>query len=182
MIKVSVLLADGFEEIEGLTVVDLLRRAQIYVATVAIGEDYLVQGSNGISVQADELFADADFSDVDVLVLPGGQPGTTHLKEHEGVRAVIKEFAEKEKLIAAICAAPTVLADLGLLEGKRATCYPAVEEELKGAVVTRVPVTVDGNFITSRGLGTAIDFALEIITVLMGKQKALEVAESVVYE
>ena len=179
---VYLFLAEGFEEIEALTVVDLLRRAQIFVGTVSIGEDYMVHGSHGISVQAEDLFEEIDFSDIDVIVLPGGQPGTTHLKEHEGVRKIVKEFAENGKLIAAICAAPTVLADLELLDGKRATCYPSVENELKKAKVTRTSVAVDGNIVTSRGLGTAIDFSLEIISLLSGREKALEIAQSVVYE
>lgn len=182
MIKVSVLLADGFEEIEALTVVDLLRRAQIYVGTVSIMEDYVVHGAHGINVQAEDLFEEVNFADVDVIVLPGGMPGTTNLKEHEGVKRVVLDFAEKGKTLAAICAAPTVLGELGLLKGKRITCYPSVETEIQGAVITKTPVAVDGNIITSRGVGTAIDFALELIAVLMGRERALKVAESIVYE
>ncbi|MGN0332189.1 MAG: DJ-1 family glyoxalase III [Lachnospiraceae bacterium] len=182
MIKVSVLLADGFEEIEALTVVDLLRRAQIYVGTVSIMEDYVVHGAHGINVQAEDLFEEVNFADVDVIVLPGGMPGTTNLKEHEGVKRVVLDFAEKGKTLAAICAAPTVLGELGLLKGKRITCYPSVETEIQGAVITKTPVAVDGNIITSRGVGTAIDFALELIAVLVGRERALKVAESIVYE
>lgn len=182
MIKVSVLLADGFEEIEALTVVDLLRRAQIFVSTVTINEEYMVHGSHGISVQADELFGEANFDDVDAVVLPGGMPGTLHLKEHEGVCALVKKFHEEDKYIAAICAAPTVFSKLGLLKGKKATCYPAMEEELEGAFYMKIPVVKDGKIITSRGMGTAMDFGLELIQVLMGKEKALEIAESIVYE
>ena len=181
MIKVSVLLADGFEEIEALTVVDLLRRAQIYVGTVSIMEDYVVHGAHGINVQAEDLFEEVNFADVDVIVLPGGMPGT-NLKEHEGVKRVVLDFAEKGKTLAAICAAPTVLGELGLLKGKRITCYPSVETEIQGAVITKTPVAVDGNIITSRGVGTAIDFALELIAVLVGRERALKVAESIVYE
>ena len=182
MIKVCVLLADGFEEIEALTVVDLLRRAQIYVGTVSIMEDYVVHGAHGINVQAEDLFEEVNFADVDVIVLPGGMPGTTNLKEHEGVKRVMLDFAEKGKTLAAICAAPTVLGELGLLKGKRITCYPSVETEIQGAVITKTPVAVDGNIITSRGVGTAIDFALELIAVLVGRERALKVAESIVYE
>lgn len=182
MIKVSVLLADGFEEIEALTVVDLLRRAQIYVGTVSVMEEYTVRGSHGINVLAEDLFEEVNFADVDVLVLPGGMPGTTNLKAHEGVRRVVTDFVEEGKKVAAICAAPTVLGDLGLLKGKRITCYPSVEKEIQGAVLTRTPVAADGNIITSRGVGTAIDFALELIAVLVGRDKALEIAESIVYE
>ncbi len=173
MIKVNVLLADGFEEIEAL--VDLLRRAQVYVGTVSVMDDYMVHGAHGISVQAEDLFDEVDFAETDALILPGGMPGTTNLKEHEGVRKVTAELAEKGKIIGAICAAPTVLSDLGLLKGKRVTCYPSVETDIQGAVMS------DGNIITSRGAGTAIDFALELIAVLVGKERALSVAESIVY-
>lgn len=182
MIKVNVLLADGFEEIEALTVVDLLRRAQIYVGTVSITEEYLVHGAHGINVQTEDLFEEVNFADSDAIILPGGMPGTTNLKEHTGVGRVVTDFAENGKLVGAICAAPTVLGELGLLKGKRITCYPSVESEIQGAVITKTPVAVDGNIVTSRGVGTAIDFALELITVLVGKEKALSIAESIVYE
>ncbi len=179
MIKVNVLLADGFEEIEALAVVDLLRRAQVYVGTVSVMDDYMVHGAHGISVQAEDLFDEVDFAETDALILPGGMPGTTNLKE--GVRKVTAELAEKGKIIGAICAAPTVLSDLGLLKGKRVTCYPSVETDIQGAVIMKAPVVSDGNIITSRGAGTAIDFALELIAVLVGKERALSVAESIVY-
>ena len=182
MKRVSVFLADGFEEVEALTVVDLLRRAKVYVDTVSVMDDYTVQGSHGINVQTEDLFDEVNFAEADMVVLPGGMPGTTNLKAHSGVRRVVKEFAEEGKYVAAICAAPTVLADLGLLKGKRITCYPAMEKEIQGAVITRAPVTVDGNIITSRGMGTAIDFALELIQILEGRKKAEEIAESIVYE
>lgn len=182
MIKVSVLLADGFEEVEALTVVDLLRRAQIYVDTVSITDDYTVHGAHGINVQTEDLFSEADFSESDMIVLPGGMPGTTNLNTHEGVRCVVKQFAEEGKLIAAICAAPTVLGNLGLLKGKRITCYPGVEPEIQGAVMLRTQVAVDGNIITSRGVGTAIAFALKLIEVLVGEDKSREIADAIVYE
>ena len=182
MIKVNVLLADGFEEIEALAVVDLLRRAQIYVGTVSIGEDYQVHGAHGINVQTEDLFEEVDFAEADALILPGGMPGTTNLKEHEGVRKAVTDFAESGKVIGAICAAPTVLSDLGLLKGRRIACYPSVESEIQGAVIVKIPGVVDGNIVTSRGAGTAIDFALELITVLAGKQKAASIAESIIYE
>ena len=145
MIKVNVLLADGFEEIEALTVVDLLRRAQIYVDTVSIGDEYQVHGAHGINVQAEDLFEESDFSEADAIVLPGGMPGTTNLKEHEGVRKIVTDFAEGGKIVGAICAAPTVLSDLGLLKGKRIACYPSVESDIQGAVIVKVPAVVDGN-------------------------------------
>ena len=181
MIKVNVLLADGFEEIEALTVVDLRSSQQIYVGTVSVGEEYQVHGSHGINVTTEDLFEEVDFSEADAIVLPGGMPGTTNLKEHEGVRKVVTEFAENGKVVGAICAAPTVLSDLGLIKGKRIACYPSVEGEIQGAVIVKIPVVTDGNIVTSRGVGTAIDFALELIKVLAGREKAMSIAESIVY-
>lgn len=181
MKKVSVLLADGFEEIEALTVVDLLRRAKVYVDTISITDDYIVRGSHGIPVQVEDLFDEVDFSESDMIVLPGGLPGTTNLKEHAGVRKVVKEFYDQDRYVAAICAAPTVLSDLGILKGKRATCYPSLESEIQGALLTGGTVARDGNIITSQGVGTAIDFALKLIEVLIDDEKALEIAESIVY-
>ena len=182
MKQVCVFLADGFEEVEALTAVDLLRRARVYVDTVSINDDYKVHGAHGINVQTEDLFDEVDFNEFDMVVLPGGMPGTTNLMEHEGVRQVVTAFAQAGKPVGAICAAPTVLADLGLLEGKKATCYPACEENMAGAVLTGAPVTVDGNFITSRGVGTAINFALELIKVLVGAEMAKKIASDIVYE
>lgn len=182
MKKVSVILADGFEEIEALTVVDLLRRAQIYVGTVSITDDYTVHGAHGINVQAEDLFEEVAFVESDMIVLPGGMPGTSNLNAHEGVRRVVKEFNRDGKYIGAICAAPTILGNLGLLKGKRVSCYPSVEQEIQGAVMTRTDVTVDGNLITSRGAGTAIAFALKLIEMLSGAEKATEIAEAILYE
>ncbi len=182
MKKVSVILADGFEEVEALTVVDLLRRATIYVDTVSIMDDYTVHGSHGINVQTEDLFEEVNFVESDMIVLPGGMPGTKNLDAHAGVRRVVKGFFDEGKKIAAICAAPTVLGNMGLLKGKRISCYPSMEKEIQGAVISGASVTVDGNIITSRGVGTAIDFALKLIEVLCGKAKAEEIAESIVYE
>lgn len=182
MKRVSVLLADGFEEIEALTVVDLLRRAQIYVDTVSITDDYTVHGAHGINVQTEDSFDEVNFVEFDMIVLPGGMPGTTNLKEHEGVRRVVTDFVNEDKYVAAICAAPTVLADLGLLKGKRITCYPSVETEIQGAVITKLSATVDGNIITGRSAGGAIDFALKLIELLVGSAKAQEIAEAIVYD
>ncbi len=181
MKKVCVLLAEGFEEIEALTVVDLLRRARIYVDTAAVADEYMVRGSHGIAVQTEDLFSEVDFEDFDMLVLPGGLPGTTNLGDHSGVRKVIRDFAEKDKYIAAICAAPTLLGSLGLLKGKRVTCYPSMEKQISGAVLTGAPVMSDENIITGQGVGAAIEFALNLIAVLMGDEKAQEIAEAIVY-
>lgn len=181
MKKVCVLLAEGFEEVEALTAVDLLRRAQIYVDTVSIEEGYGVSGAHGILIQTEDLFSEVDFSMFDMVVLPGGMPGTRNLEMHSGVRRVLSDYYNNNKLIAAICAAPTILGNMGLLKGRKATCYPGMEKELKGAVVSKENVCVDGNIITSRGVGTAIDFALKLIAILANEEKAGEIADAIVY-
>lgn len=181
MKRVSVFLADGFEEIEGLTVVDLLRRAGVDVDTVSVSGSLNIHGAHGIDVLADRLFEDMDFSDTDMLVLPGGMPGTIHLQEHSGLEKLLKEYHEKQLYIAAICAAPSILGALGFLKGRTACSYPSKEDALTGAVVVRDPVALDGHIITSRGMGTAIPFALTLIAVLCGQEKAEEVSESIVY-
>lgn len=182
MSKVFVFLADGFEEIEGLTVVDLLRRAEAEVVTVSVNGTDSVCGSHGIEVKADTVFEKTDFTGADILVLPGGMPGTKHLGAHEGLTALLKETNERNGGIAAICAAPSVLGDLGLLEGKKAVCYPGFEQRLTGAAVLTVPAVTDGNITTGRGMGTAIAFALELVTRLYGAKKAEELAQSIIYK
>lgn len=182
MSKVYVFLADGFEEIEGLTVVDLMRRAGIEVTTVSIKEETAIEGSHHILLSADTTFGKCDFSDADMLVLPGGGLGTENLEKFEPLGKLVTSYCEKGGKIAAICAAPRVFAGLGLLNGKKATCYPSVMEQLTGAVKSEDAVVVDGNITTSRGLGTAIDFSLELIAQLISKEKADEIAKSVVYK
>lgn len=182
MKKVHVFLADGFEEIEGLTVVDILRRAGADVTTVSIMGELTIHGAHGIDVLADSLFEEADFTESCMLVLPGGMPGTLHLKEHEGVRNLLLSFREKEKDIAAICAAPSILGELGFLKGKKACSYPSFEDKLEGAEVVREPAVTDGNITTGRGMGAAIPFALALVSVLFGVEKAEEVKKAIVYE
>lgn len=181
MKKAAVLLADGFEEIEALTVVDLLRRARIYVDTVSVSDEYMVDGSHGINVQTEDLFDEVDFSEFDMIVLPGGMPGTSNLQSHQGVCRIVREFCEEGRYVGAICAAPSILGNMGLLKGKRAACYPTVEDQLQGAVLVTSPVVQDGNIITSRGMGTAVDFGLKLVEVMTDKLKADEVAESIIY-
>ncbi|MDR1801219.1 MAG: DJ-1/PfpI family protein [Lachnospiraceae bacterium] len=181
MKRVCVLLAEGFEEVEALTAVDLLRRAGVYVATVSITGADTVSGSNGISVIADDVFEDFEFEKYDVLLLPGGGPGTENLRAHKGTRTQILEFLNTNRLVAAICAAPTILGDMGLLKGKHAICYPGLEPRLSGALVTVKDVVTDGQIITSRGIGTAIPFALCLIEILVDSAKAQEIGKGVVY-
>ncbi len=181
MKKTVVFLADGFEEVEGLTVVDLLRRAGIEVTTVSIKEDKQVTGAHGISVLADAVFGEVNFEDKDLLVLPGGMPGTTNLGAHEGVASQVMKFFEEGRRVAAICAAPSVLGGLGILKGKKATCYPGFEEKLLGAETTVNRVEVSGNVTTSRGVGTAISFALSLIEQLVDKKTADGVKNAIIY-
>ncbi|MBR6485377.1 MAG: DJ-1/PfpI family protein [Lachnospiraceae bacterium] len=160
-----VFLAEGFEEIEALTVVDILRRVNIAVKTVSISGEYKVNGAHGITVTADKLISNVRLNDAALLVLPGGMPGTLNLKECEPLMDMVKQFAQTNRRIAAICAAPTILGGLGLLEGKKACCYPGMEGQLTGAKVLKDEVVTDGNITTSRGLGTAIPFALELVRI-----------------
>ena len=181
MSKVYIFRADGFEDIEGLTVVDLMRRAQIDIQTVSIKESKEVKTSHGITMMTDRTFAETDFSDADMLVLPGGMPGTRYLGGYRPLTDLLTDFYNKGGRIAAICAAPSVFADLGFLKGRKATSYPSFMDKLNGAQTTEEAVVVDGNVTTSRGLGTAIDFALSLISQLCGKEKADEIADSIVY-
>lgn len=181
MSKVYVFLADGTEEVEALAAIDLLRRAGVDVTTVSVMEKEEIVGSHKVCIRADERFGASDYADGDMLVLPGGMPGTLRLKEHEGLRQVLRQYARDKKYLAAICAAPTVLGSNGLLAEKRAVCYPGNEGELVGAEITDEAVVRDGQFITSKGLGTAIDFSLELITVLKGAEAAEQVAKAVQY-
>lgn len=181
MSKTGIFMADGCEEIEGLTVVDLLRRAGIEIITISINENNSVTGSHGITFLTDTTFDQMNFEELDGVILPGGMPGTLHLGNHEGVNKIIKKFAKEGKLVCAICAAPSVLGAAGILEGKHATCYPGFESKLTGAVTSEDGVVVDGNIITSRGMGTAIDFSLAIIAYFKDDSAASELAAQIIY-
>lgn len=181
MSEVSVFLADGFEEIEGLTAVDLLRRAGIQVETVSIMEKKKVVGSHQIVVKADKKFDKADFTQTEMLVLPGGLKGTQNLKEHGGLRKLLLDFDAKGKYLAAICAAPTILGGLGLLKGKKAISYPGMEDGLIGAEVVKEAAVVDGTIITGRGMGASVEFALKLIEALRDRETAEQIAQQIVY-
>lgn len=170
-------LAEGFEEIEALTVVDMMRRAGMPVKTVSIASQKEVKGAHGITVEADMLFERPELADIDWLILPGGLPGATHLGEFAPLCQLLKSHAAEGGNIAAICAAPSVLGDLGLLEGRKATGYPGFESRLTGAEYTAQAVEVSGHIITGKGPGMAAAFALAIITRSTSPEKAREVAE-----
>jgi protein deglycase len=172
MQTIFVHLADGFEEIEALTVVDVLRRANLPVVTVSIGSTLQVTGAHKISVVADHLFKEVDYSLGSMIILPGGMPGAKNLNEHTGLKSMIMEYSANGKYIAAICAAPLVLGGLGLLKGKNAVCYPGFESTLEGAHVTMDPCIIDHQIITARGVGAALTFALELVRLLIGEEPA----------
>ncbi len=182
LIMVYVFLADGFEEIEALTPVDLLRRAGVEVKTVSIYPDRKnVTGARAIEVKADITIDGVDTGMADIIVLPGGMPGTVNLLECRELMDMVDEQNGQKKRIAAICAAPArILGSKGLLKGKKATCYPGLENMMDGATPVIKTVVTDKNITTSRGLGTALDFACELITLLCGKEKSDEIRASVV--
>lgn len=176
---VYVFLAQGFEEIEALTPVDLLRRAGIEVKTVAVAEQAVV-GAHGIPVFADMTRYDVSLDDaLTAVILPGGMPGTKNLEHAEVVQRTLAYCNAKGRLIAAICAAPSILGHAGLLQGKEATCFPGFESELDGATLSSLPAVRDGNIITSRGAGTAIEFAAEILAALKDRETADKIVASI---
>ncbi len=181
MSKAIVLLAEGFEEVEAFAPVDLLRRAGVEVQTLSITDQAAVTGARGITALADGTLNDLNLDDTDLLILPGGYPGYVRLGQSEAVNRLIQKADEAGKVIGAICAAPTLLGKLGLLTDKKATCYPGMEGDLHCKAHSLDPVVQDGNIITSRGAGTAIDFSLALIARLVSPEKANEIKESIVY-
>ena len=181
MKKAYLFLATGFEEVEALTVVDILRRGEVDCKTVSVMEDYDVTSSHKVTVRADLLFDEKDLCDGDMIILPGGIPGTPNLKAHKGLSELILKYKDAGKYLAAVCAAPTVYGEMGLLEGKNATCYPGMEDGLLGANKLTDKVVHDGQFITSRGMGTCIDFGLKLLALLENEALAEEIAKKIVY-
>lgn len=176
MATVLIPLAEGFEELEAVTIIDLLRRADIEVVTASLGEQ-TVTASRGTRVVADTSVDKVLGRDFDMVVLPGGLPGADHLDADDRIHKILQRTADKNRPIGAICAAPKVLASVGLLDNKKATAYPGVldPQSLGTTQITNAAVQRDGNILTSRGPGTAMDFALEIIACLVGTQKRDEV-------
>ena len=179
--KIGIFMADGCEEIEGLTVVDIVRREKFEIDTISITGKKEVTSSHNVTFLTDTTAEEADFTSYDGIVLPGGMPGTIYLGENEMVNRVIREFAAEGKMVAAVCAAPSVLGEAGLLQGKKATCYPGYEDKLLGAQWIEEEVAVDGNIITSRGLGTTIPFALEIVKYLIDEKKSKEISDKIIF-
>lgn len=182
MSKVYVFMAQGLEEVECLAVVDVLLRGGLEVLLVSVGTEKLVTGSHGFRIQADALMQDLDPEEADVLFLPGGMPGTKNLAACKPLCDVLLKAHEQGKRIAAICAAPSVLGELHILEGKKATCYPGYEAALLGADYTGAGVVTDGHVTTARGLGYALDLGLELLRILKGEETAEKIKKSIQYD
>ncbi|WP_319273282.1 DJ-1 family glyoxalase III [uncultured Draconibacterium sp.] len=182
MKKIAVHLAEGFEEIEAISIIDVLRRAEFEVTVVSMIKSVEVDGAHEITVKADTLFDDMDYDKIDMIVLPGGMPGSANLKAHSGLREQILNFNDMKKPLAAICAAPMVFGNLGLLKEKQATCYPGFEDELHGAVITGEAVEEAENIITGKGAGVAIKFALKIVEKFKGKEVADELGAKMIVQ
>lgn len=170
MKKVLVTLAPGFEEIETITVVDILRRAGARVVLAAT-EEGPIEGSRGVSVLADTLIDQVDDTEFDLVVLPGGQPGTTNLQNNETVKAIVQNMYQSRKQVAAICAAPTILHSAGILKNAVATSHPSVRDQLNDIDYSEERVVVDGNIVTSRSPGTALEFSLKLVEILFGRER-----------
>lgn len=182
MAKVYEFLATGFEDIEALIPLDIMRRAGVDFKTVSITGDLYVESAHGVSIKADMLIEDADMSDADLIMLPGGLPGATNLNAHNGVKKAIIEQNARGKMIGAICAAPMVLGGIGLLQGRHATCYPGFEKYLEGAEYTHELCTVDGNITTGEGPAAALPYAYTLLAALTDRQTADQVAEGMMYK
>ena len=180
MKKVAVFLAPGFEECEALMTVDLLRRAQLDTTMYSIHNTDEVTGSHNITVKADKKLNELNEL-FDCVILPGGMPGTKYLMESEEVNALVVEHFNQNRLVAAICAAPSVLGELQLLQGKKATCFPGFEDQLHGAEVLNQKAVADGNIITAKGLGAAVEFAHAIISYLINSKTADQVVKTIQY-
>lgn len=180
MKKIAVYLAEGFEEIEATTIIDVLRRAAFDVTTVSVTGRLEVKGSHNITVIADSLFLNVDHKLMDMIVLPGGMPGSDNLKNHAGLQDVIKDFSKKNKMLGAICAAPLVFGSAGILQNKKATCYPGFENQLNGAIYTGANVEIAGNIVTGKGAGVALEFSLKIVELIKGKAFAEDLAKKMI--
>jgi 4-methyl-5(b-hydroxyethyl)-thiazole monophosphate biosynthesis len=173
---VLVPLLEGFEEIEAVTIVDVLRRAELTVATAGERRGP-VRGAHGIEVVAERALGEIDTRELQAIVLPGGMPGSARLAEHPIIQGILRDLHASGHHIGAICAAPIALASAGVHRGKKLTCYPGFEERLQGATIVDERVVVDGKLVTSRGPGTAIEFALTLVRLLTGPATAQTLAE-----
>ncbi len=182
MKQIAIFFAEGYEEIEALAVVDICRRCGLTIDMVSVTEEKQVKGAHGIMVGMDKTFSQVDFAVYDMLVLPGGGEGTKRLEAHEPLMAQVDAFYKADKYIAAICAAPSIFGHRGILKGRKACCYPSFESHLEGAEVTAGPVEISEKVITSRGMGTAIQFGLAIASVFCGVEAAEEMAKTICFK
>ena len=180
--QIAVLLADGFEEIEAVTVIDVLRRAELDVTVVGVGEDMGVEGAHGLQVAVEMEISDIDASDFGLVVLPGGMPGSKNLAENEAVCAFVREVYANDGYVAAICAAPIALQAAGVLKGRKVTSYPSFKSKLKGVTYTENSVEVDERIITSRGPGTAFAFALTLVETMASPAVAAKLRSAMLIE
>jgi protein deglycase len=183
MPRVAVILADGFEEVEAIAIIDVLRRAEIHTVIAGLHDNHIISARN-VKIIPDTVIDTIKADDFDMIVLPGGQPGSDNLNADPRVKELIRSFSEKGKLMGAICAAPYVLANAGVLAGKRATSYPSYKDQLGNVRYEEKSVVVDGNVLTSRGAGTALAFGLAIVEKLISRDKALKIKDSmlVIYD
>lgn len=180
--NVFLFLANGFEEIEAVATIDVLRRGGVTLTTISIHDTLQVTGAHEMVLQADELFTDVDFSKAEMLILPGGMPGTTNLGNHSGLTKLLLNQNKKGGLIAAICAAPSILGKLHLLRNQTAVCYPGFEDQLLEAYIGKEDVVISGNIITAKGPGLAIAFGLTLLAKLKSQAVADQVAEGLLYK
>lgn len=180
MKKAVIFIAPGFEEVEALTPADVLSRAGANVELISITEDKSVTGAHGLTIVCDRVFEGKPIEEKDIIILPGGIPGARNLQHHVGLTDLINKYNNGKKWIAAICAAPMILGEMGILEGRKATCFPGFEHHLKKAHHYPTPAITDGHIITGRGIGAAMEFSIEIIANLYGPEKASELREKMV--
>jgi protein deglycase len=180
MVGIYVFLASGFEEIEAVAVIDVLRRAKLEVVIVSVVGEKKVIGAHGIALEADVLFESQDFKNGSMLILPGGMPGTRNLEAFQPLTKLISEYYRAGKYLAAICAAPLIYGKMNLLRNEEAICYPGFEEDLIGAVLSKQRVVSSGKMITAKGAGCAIEFGLKIVEILKGKEDADKIAEAMI--
>ena len=182
MNDICVFFGEGYEEIEALTVVDILRRASIPVKMVSITGEREVTSSHQVTVKMDCLLSEVDFDKVEMIVLPGGMPGTKNLEACEPLMEQVDAFVKEDRPVSAICAAPSILGHRGHLKGRAACCCPSFEDHLEGAEVLKEPSVISGNITTGRGMGVAIPFALSILERYQGREAAQAMAENIIYE
>ena len=181
MSRTAIFFATGYEEIEALTVVDILRRAGEEITMVSVTDERTVTSSHGVEVTMDKVLSEVNFDETDVIVLPGGMPGTKNLEACAALMEQVDAFVQAGKTVAAVCAAPSILGHRGHLNGKKACSFPDMESQLEGAEVLREPAVIDGNIITGRGMGAAIPFGLAILEKLQGKEAAEAMGKKIVY-